>query len=196
MSSTGRFETKKVRPKNNPGRPRKNGKPARAQRASLPLKVRREIKRMLNDGATVAQIQLAYKRYRPTAGQIAGIKYGRVKLVSTPRTDADVSLDGTDTPIRTGKTVTELLDEQLLTTLEDMGTRGGILPGDRAFMLEKLSRVDRHIKSSRLESALGRRDAAVIAEIVRMYVPAATDEDVVQIYRQAVEMTKLKERDG
>jgi transcription initiation factor TFIIIB Brf1 subunit/transcription initiation factor TFIIB len=151
---------------------------------------------MLNEGKTIAEIQLRYKRYTPSVSQINGIKYGRTKLVTEPRADAYASLVDTDEPVRTGKTVTELLDNELLTALEDMGTRTGIMPGDRAAMLEKLSRVDRHIKSSRLESALGRRDAAVIAELIRMYQPAATDEEVVQIYRKAVELAKLKERDG
>lgn len=196
MNSSGKSEIRKVRPKRGRGRTRKDGSPPRKRKPALPLKVRRGIKEMLGEGKTRAQIKLKYKRYNPTDSQINAIKYGRVKLTAEPRTDAHDSPVGAEQPVHTGKTVTELLKDNLLTNLEDMQTRSNILPGDRAFMLEKLARVDRHIKSSELESALGRRDSAVIAALVRMYEPSATDEDIVRIYKQAVEITKMDERDG
>lgn len=196
MSSTGRSEIRKVRPKNSAGRKRKDGKPARQRKKALPLKVRRGIKEMLGEGKTIAQIQLKYKRYKPTVHQINAVKYGKVKLTATPRKDSFDSPEGAEEPVRSGRTVTELLQSNLVTSLEDMEVRTGLTPQDRSFMLEKLARVDRHIKSSQLESALGRRDSSVIAALVRLYEPNATDEDIVRIYKQAVEITKMDERDG
>ena len=173
------------------GRPHKDGSPPRERAKSLPIKVRREIKKMLLAGDSVATIQYRYRRYQPSYTQIDNIKRGRTKTVKTKRSDAHDNPAGADVPVTSGKSITELLREGLLTSLEGVNMREGMKPADRIALLEKASRVDRHVKASELEAHIKRADARIIAAVIRRYEPEATDARIVAIYRE--ELAKIQQ---
>lgn len=174
------------------GRPRKDGKPPRVISKKLPLAVRRGIKKMLDEKKTFAQIKLRYARYRPTDHQVRDVKYGRVKLVATPRRDAYDSPTQTE-KIRRSSDPIHMLREGLIDALNDLDGRPGYKPEDRIDMLTKASLVNQRVTAASLVTAMGRRDAEVILAIVRLYEPNATEDDAIRIYKQAVEIAGRKE---
>lgn len=178
------------------GRPRKDGKPPRVSNKPLPLQVRREIKRMLDDGATMAQIQLRYKRYKPTVSQIQAIKYGQVKLVATPRSDSHRSEIGADSPIRKSNDAIALIREGLVDALNALQVRTRMTPEDRIETLKDASLINQRVTRASLVNAMGRRDADIILEIIRMYEPNATEENAIAIYRQAADIVSRRDSDN
>ena len=184
-----RFQARKVT-RNPKGRPHADGTPASEKSKALPLKVRRDIKRMLIDGSTVAQIQLKYKRYKPTKAQIDAIKYDRVKLVSEPRIDAyDYPQD---TKIRRYSDINEGIRDQLLdaVNLLETNTKKAL---EKLEGLTYISLVNQRLTRASVVSALGRRDANTVLAIIRMYEPNVTEEQAIAIYRQA--QTQMKNDD-
>ena len=161
-------------------------KPKRKRAKPLPVGVRRQIKQMLLDGKTVAQIKLRFKRYDPTDSQIDGIKYSRCKLVNEPRKDS-YDAPGQSEPIRKSSDVMWLMRDQLLQALNDLYENNFANAGKRFSGLNVAALINVRITKASIVSALGRRDADVIAAIVKRYEPAATEEDVIRIYRESVD---------
>jgi len=182
----------RTEPKRRPGRPRKDGKPPRIRAKSLPIKVRREIKKMLDEGIPVSQIKLRFKRYEPTDSQINGIKYGRTKTVKTPRSDSHDSEVGADMPIRRSNDAVALIRDGLVGALNDLAARTRITPESRIELLKDASLVNQRTTRASLVNSMGRRDAEVILEIIRMYEPNATEEEAIATYRQAVDIVKRR----
>jgi hypothetical protein len=173
------------------GRPRNDGKPPRVRKAALPLAVRRGLLEMLQAKKTYAEIQLRYKRYKPTKSQIDGIKYERVKTVKEPRKDSFAAPPDADSPVLSSADVSDLLREQLLVGLNRLRVQTGVAADERISICERAARVDRHIKASQLERHLKNPDARIIAALVRRYEPEATDERVVTVYRE--ELAKVQQ---
>jgi hypothetical protein len=179
-------------PRPRPGRPRNDGKPPRVRRKALPIKVRREILKMLGEGIPVSQIKLRFKRYEPTDNQINAIKYGRTKTVKTPRSDSYDSEIGADTPIRRSNDAVALIRDGLVGALNDLAARTRITPENRIELLKDASLVNQRTTRASLVNSMGRRDAEVILEIIRMYEPNATEEEAIATYRQAVDIVKRR----
>lgn len=175
-----------------PGRPRNDGKPPRKVRKPLPIKVRREIKIMLDEGKPISQIKLRFKRYDPTDAQINGIKYGRTKTVKTPRSDSHDSPVGADAPIRKSNDAVALIRDGLVEALNQLAVRTRVTPEDRIELLKDASLVNQRTTRASLVNSMGRRDAEVILEIIRMYEANATEEEAIAIYKQAVDIVKRR----
>jgi hypothetical protein len=186
-----RFKLEPVN-KNPEGRPRKDGSPARKRKRSLPMTVRRDIKRMIQDNATVAEIKLKHKRYAPTTSQIDAIKYGKVKLVSEPRSDSFESPKQTGR-IRKYDDPVAAMREVLVNVSNDLESRTGYTPEDSADILVRLSLVSMRLQKASLVNSLGRRDADVVLAIIRMYEPNATQDEAIQIYKQALATVQNEE---
>ncbi len=180
------------RNKPRPGRPRKDGKPPRAVRKPLPIKVRREIKLMLDAGTPVSQIKLRFKRYDPTDAQINNIKYGRTKTVATPRSDSHHSTVGAESPIRRSNDAVALIRDGLVEALNALAARTRVTPEDRIELLKDASLVNQRTTRASLVNSMGRRDAEVILEIIRMYEPNCTEEEAIAIYKQAVDIVRRR----
>ena len=170
------------------GRPHADGTPPRSTRKPLPMAVRRDIKRMLMDGATVAEIKLKHKRHAPTSGQIQAIKYGRVKLVTEPRADA-YNAPGMTAPLRRVTDIVVGIREGLLDTLNDLDNGSSVKAKKRIEVLLSVSLINQRNQRAGLVNAMGRRDADVILTIIRMFKQKCTEEEAIKIYMEAVERT-------
>ena len=186
-----RFKLGKVK-RNPPGRPHADGTPARTRKKALPLSVRRDIKRMLNDGATTAEIKLRHKRHSPTKAQIDAIKYERVKLVSEPTANSYDSPKQTQ-PIHKYKDPWEALEAAFLDASNSLACGALAAAEEKKYVLLGLTLAGNRLQRNSLVNNMGRRDADVLLAIIRMYEPNATQEDAIKIYKQALALVQRDE---
>lgn len=95
--------------------------------------------------------------------------------------------------IKKDKTPDEIFSSQYHTSLAALESDIQIQAIDRITCLEKLARVRKIDQSIKLSNHIKRADADIIAALIRRYVPEATDEMVISIYRE--EFAKLQVRD-
>jgi len=188
-----RFELKPVKTPR-PGKPRKDGKPARIRAKTLPLGVRRTILDMIDEGKTVAQIKQRFKRYSPTKAQIDSIRYGRTKTVKTPRTDSNNYPHSE--PVQRSNDANVLIRDGLVEALNVLNRRTAKNPDARIETLRDASLINQRVTRSSLMSNMGRRDADVILEIIRMYEHTATEADAITIYKQALDRVQRREKEN
>jgi hypothetical protein len=182
--------------------PKVEPQPKKAKRAALPIAVRREIRRMLNDKVPMSQILLKFKKYGLIKDDVYRVRAGRVKLDYTPRVDKGHKYgartlperEGIAAPTDSGLTVQQLIDDAIKTTMEDLRIKISIDPIERGATVERIQRVRRHQQALSITGHLKDADAMLIAQIVRRFKPDATDEEIVLIYREskAVVAAELK----
>jgi len=158
---------------------------------------------MLVDGYTTVQILHRFEKAGVTKYDVANVRHGRVATTYKPRADkgtkkirgGTASVAESSKPVTSGKSVTELLSEGVLQALEKMRIQENIDPATRLKSLNDAARVERHIKATEIDAYLKRDDAGVIAALVRIFEPEATDSDVVKYYLQAGEIYKAELHD-
>lgn len=87
----------------------------------------------------------------------------------------------------------ELLELQFHKSLAHLEKDAQIATDERIKLLEMLFSMRRILQNIRLESHIKRVDAGVIKEIIRKFIPDATDESVIKIYLEAVERWKANQ---
>lgn len=187
--SSERFKLRKV----------KKANPPRQRAKKLPIKVRRKILELIDEGLTTAQIIVRCKRHRytPTKAQVDAVRYGRVKTKATKRSDAHDSPEGATDPIRISNDPNHLIRERLIDALNVMHRKQTVKNAvDEIETLQAASLVNQRVTRASLMSNMGRRDAEVILEVIRMYDPTATESDAITIYKQAVDIVQRKEKDA
>ena len=66
--------------------------------------------------------------------------------------------------------------------------------GEKVYLLDKLSSIKKKIQAVDLKTHIKSVDARVIAEIIRRFEPDATDEDILNIFYEALEKCKNSAR--
>jgi len=139
---------------------------------------------MLNDGASVATIQLKFRRHDVTRQQIADIKSGRMAIVKKTRPNSLDFSEATLADVIAPGTIPDKMEVLLHSALDDM--RDTKRPASERFaMLAKAGQTYKNVVSMRLMSKLGRRDAEVIVALVRLFAPQASEEQVIEYYKRA-----------
>jgi hypothetical protein len=87
-------------------------------------------------------------------------------------------------------TAEEMLENQFHLAVAGLDVDTKMQTDTRITLLEKLVNMRKRFQSMQLESHIKRTDAALIALIVRKFKPEATDDDVVKIYKEALELWK------
>lgn len=167
-----------------PGRPRNDGKPPRQRKPPLPWSIRPQIKQMLDDGATYAQIQLKFKRHKVTRNQIDNLKHGKMKLFKTPRPDSAQYTEETPDSVKAPGTIPEKMETALHLAVDKLAKLNKPA-GDTINLLHKSAQTFKNIQAMKLVSKLGRRDAETIITLVRLFEPDATEEQCIEYYKRA-----------
>ncbi len=88
----------------------------------------------------------------------------------------------------------DVLKKQLNFCLAELENNNALALASRIDLLYKAMRIRVHLQSVELESHLKRADSDLIANIVRRFMPEATDDEIIKIYNE--ELAKLKEQYG
>lgn len=142
-----------------------------------------------------------YKERNPktTYGEVAaefGVTYDQARTAHKQhtsgalRTSKSRSKRGKVEEIITTTTADELIERQHLAALAELELDKKLGVSDRIEMLDTLCRIAKSSRTMRLEAHLKRLDAGVIARIVRRYEPDATDERVIEVYREETELLR------
>lgn len=89
-----------------------------------------------------------------------------------------------------GKTTDQLLESQFEYAIASLESDADIPIDSRVQYLDKLFGMRKIIQQVKLESHIKRLDATIIGAIIRRYEPDASDERVIEIYKE--EFVKLK----
>jgi len=92
--------------------------------------------------------------------------------------------------VSTGKTADQLLESQFEYALVSLDLDKDIRIDSRVQYLDKLFGMRKTIQQVKLESHIKRLDATIIGAIIRRYEPDASDERIIEIYKE--EFVKLK----
>ena len=84
---------------------------------------------------------------------------------------------------------TSLMKRQTAYILAQIEVNDKMPVAQRTEILSKVARIKKLISEFELEAHLKRADAKIIAAIIRRFLPEATDEDVIKIYRE--ELAKI-----
>lgn len=84
----------------------------------------------------------------------------------------------------------QMLENQFHLAIASLDIDTKLQTDERIALLEKLVNMRKRFQSMQLESHIKRTDAALLAIIVRKFKPEATDDDVVKIYKEALELWK------
>ncbi len=69
------------------------------------------------------------------------------------------------------------------------------MPADqRIALLDKLFSARKILQQVRLESHIKKTDASIVASIVRRYEPDASDERIIEVYREELEKWKISQK--
>lgn len=109
--------------------------------------------------------------------EIPGMRRRSVSTIQLKKMTKELDLD-------------QALEEQLRMCLAELSTVSSMPMLERIDRLSQLMQVRKTLLQTKLQSHLRRIDADVIATIIRKYDPEASDEDVVKIYRAAIEELK------
>lgn len=85
----------------------------------------------------------------------------------------------------------DIIANQFHRSLAELEADSRINVNDRVVMLDKLVSMRKTLQQIKLENHIKKTDAGIIALIVRKFLPDATDDDVIKIYREAVELWKM-----
>lgn len=91
-------------------------------------------------------------------------------------------------------TADELLERQYHTAIATLEKNSGMAVDERISLLDKLFDMRKILQQVRLESHIRRTDAGIIALIVKRFIPEATEEDIIKIYREAAEQWKIEQK--
>ncbi len=88
----------------------------------------------------------------------------------------------------------DLFENERKATLLQMESDKNLSAEDRVNLLTKLADGWAKVQRVELEHHLKRTDANIVARLVRLFVPDATDTDVIKYYHEAAEMVRIEER--
>ncbi len=91
------------------------------------------------------------------------------------------------------RSVNELLQEQLHFGMAQLAEAEKIPAGDRINLCGAAARTQRVMLATRLEGHLKTTDAGTILELVRIFVPDATEDQVIRYYHEARERCRVNE---
>ena len=89
------------------------------------------------------------------------------------------------------KSIDDLFDDQVHLALAQVERDESMNVFDRVQLLDKLSATSKNVRNMKLEKHIKRTDAGLIAAIIRRYEPEASDERLIQIYREEMERWKI-----
>jgi hypothetical protein len=89
--------------------------------------------------------------------------------------------------VKSEKTADELLESQFQHAIAQLEADGKLAADMRIALLEKLFNMMKTLQATKLVGHLKRADALIIARIVKRYEPEATDQRVIEIYREELE---------
>lgn len=118
------------------------------------------------------QAYYAIKRYVNSAKMLIGNRSGKVSnaRLLEPYTDE-----------------TEAIKKQIRIALGQIDSDDSMAIANRVELLHKITRIRQYLQMTDLQSHLKRADAAIIAAIIRRFVPDITDDDIIKIYHEELE---------
>lgn len=129
-----------------------------------------------------------------TFWQVYRIVNGQTKLDGSPRSDKGKSRSNKSGYNETVKWSVEdfkdLDDFQLflmMSALEDAAT-AKLSPQDKVKLVKDIETIQTKIQQRQLQSNIRRPDAEVIARIIRRFKPKATNQEIVAIYKEELEL--------
>lgn len=96
--------------------------------------------------------------------------------------------------IKNEKSANAIIDSQFHTALASLEQDNQISAIERINALEKISRIKKLLQSVELTEHIKRADSDVIAAIIRRFLPDASNEEIIKIYRE--EYSKLEMEKG
>jgi len=140
-----------------------------------------------------------------TYWQVYRIINGQTKLDGSPRRDKGKSrssvdesgnIDSVDSKWSLGD-FKDLDDFQLfllMDTLQDVAVMN-MSPGEKVKIVKDIEVIQTKIAARQLKNNIRRPDAEVIARIIRRFKPKVTNQEIVQIYKEELEMWQ-RSKDG
>ena len=95
--------------------------------------------------------------------------------------------------IKNNMSTDALFDEQIHMSLAQVEADGSMSVADRVALLDKLSAASKNVRNMKLEAHIKKTDAGIVAAIIRRFEPDASDERVIQIYREEAERWKISQ---
>lgn len=165
----------------------------------LTLRERREVySKFYSRGDHVVSRSDLAREYGVPVATISNILGGRVKLSKGHRSDKGkkkVPVDMTDVNpadlIDAGWDVRQHLEYEAMKILDELPKKR-INAIERAKIINMVARIQKQLKEQEIESHIKRADAQVIARIIRRFMPAATETDVIKIFREELDRWKME----
>lgn len=126
-------------------------------------------------GVKAHQVRYAIEKYSEAIEMARSTKKGTQEQASIILED----IDDFDT-----------LRKQLLKCLAELECNDKLATSSRVDILLKVTRIRRYIQTLELENHMKRADADIIANIVKRFLPNATNDEVIKIYQE--ELAKWK----
>lgn len=123
-------------------------------------------------GCTPAQVRYAVERAE--AGVIA---VRRTRLTDEGRTAVAMA----------SKTVEQMFEEELHRSVAQIASDAEMPADKRVQLLGSLARMKRTLQETAIEGHIRTGDATFLARLVRRFLPASTDDDVILILREELE---------
>ena len=138
--------------------------------------------------ATVADIA---GQYKCTSNQVRSAleQHKLGNLMRTPPKQGRKAVD-----IKKSTAPEELFNAQFHLALSQLESDDNINVSDRVILLDKLSGIQKNIRQMNLEAHLKSKDAGLIANIIRRFMPEATNEQIIFIYREELEKWKISQQ--
>jgi len=96
-------------------------------------------------------------------------------------------------PTDTGDVTTdELLDKEYRSAVLALSLDENINASERVDLLVKITNVRKYMQQIRLESHMKKTDAGILAIIIRRFMPEATEDTIIQIYKEAESLWKMQ----
>lgn len=93
--------------------------------------------------------------------------------------------------IITDRSPEKIIENQFHRSLGELEADLQLSVNDRVVMLDKLVTMRKTLQQINLENHIKKTDAGIIAIIVRKFKPDASDDDVIKIYKEALELWKM-----
>jgi hypothetical protein len=155
---------------------------SKAHPISVTLKLRIAKHKEKHDNISFVELaQLFNVSYDQARSAVMDYKSGKLNVKNVKKVKSNSS------EIKDKYTTEELFDSQFHQALADLEAAEDMNVLERINALEKIAKIRKALQSVRLEAHLKRADADIIAAIIRRYDPDASDERIIEIYKEEVE---------
>jgi len=139
-----------------------------------------------NPNATMVDITKEFKcTYNQVVFSLKLYRAGKLHINKPKNRKKNVEVIITERPPE------DIISNQFHRSLAELEADQQINVSDRIIMLDKLISMRKTLQQINLENHIKKTDAGIIANIIRKFKPDAGDDDIIKIYKEAVELWKM-----